>query len=209
MTSGVVDNPTWTTSWDNNGTVEVVTDTTGLDVSMSNGFSISGTVTDGDSNGISYIWVNAWSQSESVGNGAPANANGDYTIEGLPSGTYKVEVWTPDGSSVIDVTIAGSDMTGADLVVIKAGGSVSGTVTQSGTAVNGALVFLYDNATGDFIAAAATDESGQYLVDGLAVDVTYRVDIYLQAEELTAADATDTAALSTGGGEEATLDFVL
>ena len=208
VTSGTVDNPTWTTSWSDTGTVEILQDTVGLDVTMSQGFSISGTVTDG-SNPVSYIWVNAWSQTESVGNGAATDANGAYTIEGLPNGTYKVEVWTPDGSAVVEVTVDGDDVTGADLVVSKESGSVSGTITQSAAAVDGALVFVYDNASGDFIAAAATDALGQYLIDDLAVDVTYRVDVYLPENDLSAADATDTVALSSGGGEEATLDFTL
>ncbi len=210
--TGTVADPTtaWTTSWSDVGTVDVSQDVAGLDVVMGSGNSISGQVTTDGTTGVPYVWVNVWSAANGFGNGAVADVNGNYTIEGLPDATdYVVEVWTANGyASLVDVTVAGAPVTGQDMVVTKEAGSIGGTVTSSSVPDEGALIFVYD-ASGDFVAAAATASDGAYLIDDLALDVTYTVDVFLSTTtSLATADGTNTGT-PTSGAPTVTLDFNL
>lgn len=116
----------------------------------------------------------------------PTNADGGYTIDGLPTGffflvaqegdfltnTYVDELYggTPCPALECDVTrarpvrvSAGSETSGVDFRLDQ-GGKISGRVTDAltGAPLSFATVDVYDPVTGRFLGYTWTDESGQY-----------------------------------------------
>jgi hypothetical protein len=123
------------------------------------------------------------------GTGAPisvtSDPTGSYTITGLPAGTYLVDFrgcsaatqgnihqWYPnvlDSSAATAVTVAANGTTAGINATLASGGSIAGTVTDSGGAVANICVEAIPTGTG--IAqppAAATDSAGRYSLAGLA-----------------------------------------
>ena len=177
VASGVVDSSslTWTSGWSDMGTVAVAANTTELNVTLSTGYTISGSVTGSTESALSSVWVNAWDKTNAIGAGAITDSSGAYSIEGLPSGTYQVEVWTSDGDKSVEVTLGSENVT-QDLVLTKEAGGISGTVTDSaGAAKSGAMVLVY--SSGSQVAATVTDSSGAFTVTGLAAG-TYTVKVF-------------------------------
>lgn len=207
--AGVAENETWTSSWDWNdlGTVPVTQDTTELDVNLFPGLSISGTVVDQDSNPLTFVWVNI-TTADGFARGGSTNENGEFAIPEIePNQTYTVSVWTPSGEGSETVEMLEADVADVTVVVTQAEGSVSGTITEGGSAAEGIQVYIYEDATGDFVAAAATAADGGYSIGGLSPDTDYRVEVY-DAEALIAQTANDTATV-TATAEGAVQDFNL
>ncbi len=109
--------------------------------------------------------------------------SGDYTLEGLDTGDYKVSFNPYDGVHLGEWYDNKSDMESADLVSVvdpepttgidaelAAGGSISGAVTEEGTGtpLENCWVYAYDAVTGDQKASGYTDASGNYTVSPLA-----------------------------------------
>lgn len=207
VNGGVVDNPTWSSSRNNLGTVAVAGNVSGLDLVMSAGYSISGTVFDTNgSTPLADVSVNAWSEVNAIGRGAMTNASGAYTIRGLPNGDYRVDAWTQSGEASRDVTLADANLTGQNLTIIRQEGSISGTVTNNSTPASGALIFVYNN-NGSQVGTAVTNGNGDYTVGNLELDVSYRVDLYLTTN-FTTTDGSTTVTPSSGNNP-ATADFSL
>ena len=212
----------WTQGWkDLSGVTLSGSGVKGLDLAMTSGvtasYTISGTVctstssdsTDscsGDDAVTVQPWVNAWDESNGIGNGASAASDGSYTIEDLPDGTYQVEVWTPQGSINRSVTISGSNQS-ADLQIVVGSQSISGSVT--GTNADGALIFVYectaggtttaggsgsttggtcDNATLFADTVADTSATPNYSISNLGSGTHYRVDIYNSGSDFSGKD---------------------
>jgi len=158
---------------------------TDIDMVLSEGGSISGTVTDG-TNPIRDAWVNAWSPAG--GNGAPTDENGEYIIKGLPSSdSYKVDVWTEDfvhifydqktdweNADVVD--ISSGDATGIDFT-LGSGNTISGTVKAGEVALSRMWVNAWSETAGSW-SGAETDSSGEYTIKGLAPAIDYVVDVW-------------------------------
>jgi hypothetical protein len=173
------------TDWTNADTVPVLSGqvTPGIDAVLDQAGSITGQVTNGTS-GLPYAWVGVFDVP--AGNqiaGETTDENGNYTIGGLPTGTYKVAFGGIDGyasewydnasneSSATPVSVtAGSDTSGID-AVLSAGASISGTVTDG---TNG-IQYIYASAcfwdAGQQMCTAyynaTTDSSGNYAINGL------------------------------------------
>lgn len=121
---------------------------------------------------------------------AATDADGGYTISGLPTGSYKVQFEpsfgvnfvtqyhagkaTRDAADPIAV-VAGATVSGID-AKMQVGGTITGQVTdaESSLAIEGAEACLYP--TGSTIPAACrpTNASGKYSITGLATD-SYKV----------------------------------
>lgn len=150
-----------------------------IDIALSSGQTISGTVRSMDGERLPNIWVNAWSERQAAGNGAYTGADGAYAIRGLPDGRYEVAAqpeWS-DGyiEKVKADVLAGS--VGVDFSLPRQQGAhrLSGTVTDGQNGVGGVTVQLWTEA-GALAGWAVTDISGAWAMDGVATDA-YRLTV--------------------------------
>ena len=176
-----------TTDWMQATLLDITTDSAeGISITLTEGGSISGHVEDGDGHPIAWAWVNAWCPAG--GNGADTDANGDYTIKGLPSSdNYKVDVWAE--GYVHEFYDNKTDWMDADVVDISSGDAVdinfvlgSGN-TISGTVTNGTdpIPYVWVNAWSESSCCwggASTDSNGDYTIRGLAAASDYVVDVW-------------------------------
>jgi heat shock protein HslJ len=152
-------------------------DVGGVDFYLQEGGSISGAVTDEAGAPIAGIWVDVceYDPEEPACWGVPTDANGLYSIGGLPSGDYRVGVWNQPGWANVyyDGTIyheeaarvaviAGQQTPGIDFVLVP-GGSISGTVFDVDSNPLGGIAV--DTEAGGF--GTCTDEFGYYELTGL------------------------------------------
>jgi len=162
------------------------------------GAFIIGTVMDSDGNGIKGTKVRVY---EETGNGEDyirsvvTNINGFYAVDGLEPGSYKIyfdssypnehgsnclSQWynsKADFSSADAITITSNDETRIVNVELAAGGTITGTVTNSnGDAIADVEVAAADES-GDAVGFNDTDENGKYRITGLPTG-TYKVQFY-------------------------------
>ncbi len=163
---------------------------TGIDATLGPDAAVLGTVTDPDGTPVEGVRVIARPEDSSWMEAASAvtAADGTYRIGGLPDGSYRIEfqygavrTWY-GAASFWDATVvaptAAAPVSGVD-VQFDRGGSVSGRVTTpEGIGVPGMTVELRpaeDEWT--TLASVATDASGHFQVNGVAVgDYKVRVD---------------------------------
>lgn len=212
VSNGVVSSVTWSTGWNRSGTVAVTTNTNGLNVIISKGYFIKGTVTN-NGNAVSGALVNAWSANDFVGGSATTNSKGEFMIKGLPNLTYSVDVWTPEGSATKEVIMNGVNQSDVALMITKAGGSISGKVTtKNGGVAGGALILAYDAQGTEKKRVISDSKTGTYTLDGLNPGDTYTVKTFSAAKTKSGTWTTDsgyatgTVAATSAG---ATLDLVL
>ncbi|MCU1365984.1 MAG: hypothetical protein JWN39_1623, partial [Ilumatobacteraceae bacterium] len=148
---------------------------TGLDISKPSG-AISGHIFNG-AVGIEGLTVSVTSPTGyPVYATAVTDANGAYTANGLPPGTYRVGVAGPGFSSRYYPS-ATSTYLGSDVVLTASGpltgidityptGAVSGTVMYRGAPVSGTTVTVQSFMTMGYY-AATTNASGQFTVHGV------------------------------------------
>jgi len=82
--------------WDNATLVDVTAvDATDIDLILSKGGSITGTVTNTNGKALIGIWIDVYSQTQQFGMGAFTDIQGKYNISGLLNGVldYEVSVW--------------------------------------------------------------------------------------------------------------------
>ena len=166
--------------------VSAGTTTPDIDFSLDGGGSISGRVTresDGSPVANADVWANTFDCCGG-GNGTRSDANGDYTIDGLAPGAYRVEVnafgqdlvreffpSTTNWSAATAVNVlAGQDTPNIDFTLVG-GGSISGIVyvaNSSSTPLAGANVWAsdFDGTGGHGWARSRAD--GSYTIEGLA-----------------------------------------
>lgn len=185
---------------------------TGIDAQMEEGAEISGAVTDAAEQPIEGIQVcvqDASGEAEEPAGCAQTDAAGEYTIAGIPAGSFKVEFsgetcneegcfqtnWVRqyyNGKSNFDeadvLSLASGDVeTGID-AALEEGGTIGGTVIDAASeAPIEGLVVCADPFEGEGISGCdSTDESGEYEIGGLPAG-EYRVEfsnsICLEEEE--------------------------
>jgi protocatechuate 3,4-dioxygenase beta subunit len=160
--------------------------TSGINIEMSKGGSISGTVFDATTNNpISGICVSAQSNSGGFG-GQPTDANGDFTLTGIPAGNYVVQFYdcaqgvyattyysamssygTSSYGAASPVTVTVGSTTSDISVNLSAGASLSGTVLDATTnnPISGICVSAQSNSGG--FGGQPTDANGNYTITGL------------------------------------------
>jgi protocatechuate 3,4-dioxygenase beta subunit len=150
------------------------------------GASIGGTVSDGDGNPMCDVAVWAFRSDDGwVGTlDTTTGCDGDYRLEGLEPGEYQLVAFAPEGSglqntwyggtshraSATPVTVTAGETAPAVDLVLAAGGSIRGAVTdEGGLPVAGATVWAF-RADDTWIGSAAstTNDDGTYVFDGLA-----------------------------------------
>ncbi len=162
------------------------TDATGIDAELEEPGTISGKVTSAATKApLEGIYVCAGEPPEGNRTCTTTNAQGDYTISGLPGRTYYVEFdaglvnyltqfYTDKYSraEAQSVTVsAGGTVSGIDAELVKIeGGGFTGTVVSSETErpIEGIEVCAYEaGGEGLFGACAKTESRGEYTITGL------------------------------------------
>ena len=159
---------------------------------LSLGGSISGTVSDSTREGVNPndVAVTAYTSQGIFVNSANTTSAGNYTMTGLPGGTYVLRTSNSAGyvdklyhnkvcvgcslSSGTPVSVtAGAPTNGIDFQLDK-GGRISGTVRDgSGAGIAGITVGIY-NSVNYFVTSAITDNLGQYITKtGLQAGTSY------------------------------------
>ena len=161
-------------------TVTVGGTTSGINASLSVGGKITGTVTY-VGNGVSVSVYDALTNSSVPGASSSIDANGVYTIYGLPTGNYKVRfngnntgyisqyyngITTNNISSATPVSVTAGSTTSGINATLTIGGSISGTVYN---ATVGVRINAYDAVTGLEVGYGYNDVSGSgaYTIYGL------------------------------------------
>jgi len=182
--------------------------TSNIDLTLEFGGHISGTVTDSGGTALAGVQVSAVG---TAGSGSDSTAaDGTYLITGVGSGTYDVvaqETGYITGQELGVVVVGGAATTDIDFALVRTG-SISGTVTETGTgsAVVGATVFATDNV-GDGLGSATTGAGGAYQIFGLAPSTDYTVTVDAGAQGY-ATDSQSGVAV-VGGADTPNVDFAL
>lgn len=106
------------------------------------------------------------------------DANGKYTITGLGSGSYEIEVEPSSATNLVTASQT-AQVTAPNPTVnvnfgLTVGGTLSGKVTDTGGAPLQYITIYIDNQDGSFQQYTSTNASGQYSVTGLPTG-EYRV----------------------------------
>jgi RHS repeat-associated protein len=161
----------------------------GIDAALQTGGEITGTVTDGASKlPVTGATVTAYMTSGSSVTSATTNAKGEYALERLTGGSYKVGFNATEQNLVpqyfedkgalyeagaVSVT-TGSTTPGIN-AALQAGGGLSGTISNATTKAPLASASVSIQASsGSYVAIGYTNAKGQYSVKGLA-EGSYKV----------------------------------
>ena len=158
---------------------------TGIDAEMAEGGEITGKVTDaGTEAPIEYAEVCAYRAAGGVFEGCVStDSSGEYTIGGLPTGSYKVRFSPPYGGNYLSQYYNGKASFGeADAIAVSAGeartgidaeleegGEIDGEVTdaETGEPIKYVDVCVRNAGSGEYMGCAYTNSSGEYAKAGL------------------------------------------
>jgi hypothetical protein len=165
-------------------TVEAGKTVSGIDAALAMGGQITGKVTSASTKGaVAGIQICADTTSgEFYEQCAKTDSGGEYTVSGLPTGSYAIDFFAPEGSGLNFVAQsyggelpveAGQTESGID-AVMQTGGQITGTVTSAST--NGPIADIQVCALGEIgDQCDKTNSSGEYTVSGLATG-SYEID---------------------------------
>lgn len=167
---------------------------TAIGATLQQGGQITGTVTEtGSDTPVPDASVMVYDSSDAEVANSTTDANGNYTVSGLTTGTYEVCSDDFGSTTLVGATVCfngESDPGSADPVNVTAGqttsgidasfapgAGISGTVTDAvtGQPVSDATVEVYD-ASGQFVSEAYTDDNGDYSVTQNLSAGTYTVE---------------------------------
>ena len=187
--------------------------------------TISGTVQQGGTpvEG-AVVFVNHYRSGAAAGR-ATTDSNGNYTIGGLSTGSYRIQVnATPLGFPLqyYDGALSARAATAVSVVdgqntpnidfTLGSGGSIAGTVTASGGVVSGAEVFVQGRLGG--VANTTTAANGTYTISGLADD-DYLVQVdasgqgYLRQHYDNAASSAQATLVTVSSGAVTGINFAI
>jgi hypothetical protein len=161
--------------------VTVGATTGGINAQLAIGGGISGHVGAALGGNIQDVDVEARDLSNNFVRSSRTDTNGNYTILGLPGGTYKIYVnrsgsgnYVPQyysGKATFDLADQISVTTGATTpninVTLALGGAISGQVTNGSTGIPNVNVSVND-VNGNFLRNVQTDQTGSYVIGGLS-----------------------------------------
>jgi protocatechuate 3,4-dioxygenase beta subunit len=191
---------------------------------------ISGQVTDYSGSGIENVTVNIYDPGNNFIDSALTDINGDYAVQGIPSGDYKVYFDTGTAGNYLPewyenkgafdeadtITVSpGQALTGID-AQLEQGGTLSGRVmNEAEVGVEGVLVRVRD-LDRNLITTANTDANGDYTIDRLPAN-SYKIHFdvknangYYVSQWYNNRDSFDTANIViVMGGGTTTVDAIL
>lgn len=155
--------------------------TSAPDIVMHVGGAISGRITAngaGLANATIQAYRNPWSSTASGNAGyTSTDSDGNYTLNGLASGTFNLTIRAPSSSSAMSrsvpgITVVAPETTSGRDFALASGGSISGRVVdEQGTGISSASVSASGPAasSGDGNSGStSTDGSGNFTIRGLA-----------------------------------------
>ncbi|MFZ4857789.1 MAG: carboxypeptidase regulatory-like domain-containing protein [Desulfuromonadaceae bacterium] len=170
-------------------TVTAGTTTSGINATLIQGSTISGTVSNSAGVGIAGVYVWAYdAASGSNSNYASSQSDGSYTITGLPTGSYKLQFnggrtgylsqWFNNkiSQTLADaVTVTAGAVTSGINATLILGGTISGKVrNSSGTGIAGVSIQVYDSdsisyayVTPSTYYNVSSQSDGSYTITGL------------------------------------------
>ena len=155
--------------------------TTLADSVLSEGGIISGRVTDSQGNGIANVYIEIIDLNQNSQNGCYTDSNGYYTIQGTPSGDYKIyfdtynagnffNEWYDNKTSFNEadtVSVMSGQITNLVDAVLSPSGSFSGIVTDNqDNGIINVLVYVYD-LNNNWIYTDVTNGVGYYRIPNL------------------------------------------
>jgi len=147
---------------------------TTVNATLQLGGIVSGRVTDAAGNPVANADVWVWNTATGQwGGSVRTNAQGYYTLAGVASGSYRLEVRSPagvylSGQVLAEVAVADGQVTTQN-VSLDTGGRVSGQVTDSvGNPIANARVTLRARGNGGWAGSVFTDAQGSYTFLSLA-----------------------------------------
>ncbi|MBC2727058.1 InlB B-repeat-containing protein [Desulfosporosinus sp.] len=156
-----------------------------------NTHTVSGTITDTDGNPVSGATISLTDTNDgSKTYTGTTDADGNYSIPGVPDGTYTITV--TKGSETLgngSIAVEGDDVTdeSADITVTPptiSTHTVSGTITDTdGNPVSGATITLTDTNDSSKTYTGTTDADGNYSIPGVP-DGTYTITVTKGSETL-------------------------
>jgi hypothetical protein len=178
------------------------TTTPGIDAKMVEGGVVEGRVTSAAS-GEPIADAEACAEEGSNDSCAEANSNGEYKIEGLPTGSYTVYFYAYSGNfldgSATGVSAKESVTTANVNAKLLAGGEISGRVTDASTHAAIAEVQVCAEASGEVYGRCDdTNSSGEYTVLALPSS-SYTVTFYPEGESPYLSQTENEISVTAGG----------
>ncbi|MBI4394338.1 MAG: carboxypeptidase regulatory-like domain-containing protein [Euryarchaeota archaeon] len=152
----------------------LVASTAWRNFTLDSGGILTGRVTDGTS-AVQNAWVNVFSFEGGWG-GAPTGPDGRFTIDGLRSANYQLNVFPPFGSSLTsaqrnNINVTAGSTTDIGFVNLSAGITISGKINKTdGTNVSNAFINAWEIGSFGFFGAfgfAQSNFEGDYTIRGL------------------------------------------
>ncbi len=131
----------------------------------------AGTVVDGNGNPISAALVQVTDSTGYVYGSVNTNSTGNYSVPGLPPGTFTFTATAPGylPNSASNVAIAINTTTAVPLALTLNAGTLSGNVTDSnGNPILGASIAV-QNTQGSNVSISTTDVNGYYSISAVPV----------------------------------------
>jgi YD repeat-containing protein len=196
-------NAAFASQWYNNKTTSLQADfvpatvgatTSGINAVLAPAGSIAGRVTNQAGTGIGYVWISVYGPSGNyLGiSGTTTDLNGNYTLSGIPAGSYKlffgggsqdyVDQWYNGRvfSAQADlVTVTAGATTSGINAVLSPAGRISGRVTDTtGTGIGNVYINVTDTSGAPMgMEGAMTQPDGTYTVYGLPAG-SYKINFY-------------------------------
>jgi hypothetical protein len=158
---------------------------TGYNAALAVGATVSGTVTTVDAAGVGLAGasVTAVDSSDSYVAGTTTDTNGNYSIVGLATGSYRIQFQAPYGDShasqfwknaatfgkATAVAVSATTVTSGINASLTAGATISGTVVDTGTPpapIAYAIVEAH-TSSGAYVASTEADQNGNYTLANL------------------------------------------
>jgi len=155
-------------------------DVENINIAISAGESIKGIVRDKKGQGLSDIWIEAWSSTRQAGNGLFTGSDGAYEIKGLPPGkdykvTAKPGVALPYLSQTLPQVATDSEDVNFSLND-RAGYTVKGKVLYNNDPVANVKIEIRSDSDPDLYGLSISDQSGNYQITNLPAADDYVIE---------------------------------